>query len=111
MKHSLRNTTVSLPELALIAGTRAILGIGIGLLLADRLNSDQRKAVGWTMFSIGAISTIPLAFEVFGGERPTRTFRNRMEVIQKLQDRLCRSKSVRCRNDSLSSKPIPATVR
>jgi hypothetical protein len=75
MKHSLRKTTVSLPELALIAGTRAILGIGIGLLLADRVNPDQRKAVGWTMFSIGAISTIPLAFEVFGGERLARPLR------------------------------------
>jgi hypothetical protein len=54
------------PELALIAGTRAILGIGLGLLLADRLNLDQRKAVGWTMFAIGAISTIPLGIEIFG---------------------------------------------
>jgi hypothetical protein len=57
---------MSVPELALIAGTRAILGIGLGLLLADRLNLDQRKAVGWTMFAIGAISTIPLGIEIFG---------------------------------------------
>ena len=57
---------MSVPELALIAGTRAILGIGFGLLLADRLNLDQRKAVGWTMFAIGAISTIPLGMEIFG---------------------------------------------
>ena len=74
MIRSLRKTTVSLPELGLIAGTRAILGIGIGFLLAGCLNADQRKAVGWTMFSIGAISTIPLAFEIFGGERRARTF-------------------------------------
>jgi hypothetical protein len=33
MTHSLRKTTVTLPELGLIAGTRAILGIGIGFLL------------------------------------------------------------------------------
>jgi hypothetical protein len=57
---------MSVPERALIAGTRAILGIGLGLLLADRLNLDQRKAVGWTMFAIGAISTIPLGIEIFG---------------------------------------------
>jgi len=57
---------MTVPELALIAGTRAILGIGLGLLLADRLNLDQRKAVGWTMFAIGAISTIPLGIEIFG---------------------------------------------
>jgi len=57
---------MTVPELALIAGTRAILGVGLGLLLADRLNLDQRKAVGWTMFAIGAISTIPLGIEIFG---------------------------------------------
>jgi hypothetical protein len=55
---------LTLPELALIAGTRAMLGAGMALLLADKLNDDQRKAVGWTMFLIGAISTIPLAIDV-----------------------------------------------
>jgi len=61
---------VTLPELGMIAGTRAALGAGIALLLADRLNNDQRRAVGWTLFLIGAISTIPLALEVlFRDER------------------------------------------
>jgi hypothetical protein len=55
-----------------MAGTRAVLGVGIGLLLADRLNPDQRKVVGWTMFSIGAISAIHLAYEFFDRERRTR---------------------------------------
>ncbi|HSS29916.1 MAG TPA: hypothetical protein VLL06_02750 [Nitrospiraceae bacterium] len=66
MNQAISKATMSVPELALIAGTRAILGVGLGLLLADRLNLDQRKAVGWTMFAIGAISTIPLGFEIFG---------------------------------------------
>jgi hypothetical protein len=55
---------MTLPEIALIGGTRGILGAGLALLLADRLNNDQRKAVGWTMFLIGAISTIPLVLNV-----------------------------------------------
>jgi len=66
MNHAISKATMSVPEPALIAGTRAILGIGLGLLLADRLNLDQRKAVGWTMFAIGTISTIPLGIEIFG---------------------------------------------
>jgi hypothetical protein len=49
---------VTVPELFLIAGTRAALGAGIGLLLADRLNEDQRRAVGWTLLAVGVISTI-----------------------------------------------------
>lgn len=65
----MRETRVSLPELGLIAGTRAALGAGVGLLLADRLSQEQRKAVGWTLLALGALTTIPLAFEVLGGNR------------------------------------------
>ncbi len=60
----MKTTELTLPELALIAGTRALLGAGLGLLLADKLNEDQRKAAGWTMFLIGAATTIPLAISV-----------------------------------------------
>src|SRR5262249_36316799 len=68
-------TQVSLPELVLIAGTRAAIGAGIALLLADRLPADQRRAVGWTLLLLGAVSTIPLAFEVFGNGRLTNAAR------------------------------------
>jgi hypothetical protein len=65
----MRETKITIPELVLLAGTHALAGAGIGLLLANRLSDDQRKAVGWTLFLVGALSTIPLAFEVFGGQR------------------------------------------
>jgi hypothetical protein len=65
----MRETHVTFPELALIAGTRAMLGAGLGLLLADRLPDDRRKAVGWTLLLVGAISTVPLAIEVLGDSR------------------------------------------
>jgi hypothetical protein len=65
----MRETQITIPALALIAGTRAALGAGLGLLLADRLGNDQRKAIGWTLLLIGALSTIPLAFEVLGRNR------------------------------------------
>ena len=61
----MKKSELTLPEVGLIAGTRGMLGAGAGLLLADRLNDDQRKAIGWTLFIAGAISTIPLAIEVF----------------------------------------------
>jgi hypothetical protein len=65
----MRETRITLPELALVAGTRVALGAGLGLLLADRLAPDTRRAVGWTLFLVGALSTIPIAFEVLGGNR------------------------------------------
>src|SRR5512143_2953286 len=61
---NMKKAELTLPEIALIAGTRGMLGAGAGLLLADRLNNDQRKAIGWTLLIIGAISTVPLAIEV-----------------------------------------------
>ncbi len=62
----MRETRVTLAELALVAGTRAALGAGLGLLLADRLPEGQRRAVGWTLLLVGAISTVPLAIEILG---------------------------------------------
>ncbi len=60
----MKKADLTLPEIALIAGTRGMIGAGAGLLLADKLNDDQRRAIGWTLLIIGAISTIPLAIDV-----------------------------------------------
>jgi hypothetical protein len=60
----MKKTGLTLPEIAVIAGTRGALGAGAALLLADRLNKEQRKAAGWTLFLIGAVSTVPLALLV-----------------------------------------------
>jgi hypothetical protein len=55
---------LSMPELGLIAGTRALLGAGIGLLVADQLTPEHRRAVGWTLVGVGLLSTLPLAADV-----------------------------------------------
>ena len=57
----MKKARLALPELALIAGTRVMLGAGLALLLADRLDKEQRKAAGTALFLAGALSTIPLA--------------------------------------------------
>ena len=53
-------------EIMLLAGTRVALGVGLGLLLSTRLDDDQRKAAGWALVFVGAITTIPLAMDVIG---------------------------------------------
>jgi hypothetical protein len=56
---------ITRPELGFIVITRAMLGAGVALLLADRLSRDQRKAVGVTLSLIGAVTTIPAVLAVF----------------------------------------------
>ena len=69
---AMRETRVSLPELALIAGTRGALGFGVGLLVANRLSETQRRPLGWALLAFGILTTIPLAIEVLNRERMRR---------------------------------------
>ena len=62
----MKKRKLTLSEIALIASTRGMLGAGIGLLLSSKLNKDQRRAAGWTLVAVGAITTIPLAMNIFG---------------------------------------------
>ena len=54
----------TIPEIILIAGTRAALGAGLGLLIAGKLSSDVRRGAGWALLAVGALSTIPLVVDV-----------------------------------------------
>ena len=60
----LKERKVTIPELMLIGGTRVALGLGIGLLIRDKLNKDQRRAAGLALVIVGVVTTIPLAIEV-----------------------------------------------
>jgi hypothetical protein len=62
----MRSVELSLPELALIGATRGLLGVGIGLLLADKLAPEARPAVGRTLLAVGVASSLPLALLVLG---------------------------------------------
>jgi hypothetical protein len=57
----MKTTALSVPELMLIAGTRVALGIGIGLLIADKIGRDARRGAGCALLVVGVLSTIPLA--------------------------------------------------
>jgi len=59
-------TKLTVADIILIAGTRVVLGAGIGLLLSSRLNNDQRKAAGLSLALVGGLITIPLALGVIG---------------------------------------------
>jgi hypothetical protein len=55
---------LTVPEIILIAGTRVGLGVGVGLLLADKLSRDARKGAGWALLAIGGLSTVPIVINV-----------------------------------------------
>jgi len=56
---------LNLSDIVMIAATRGMMGVGIGLLAAGRLTDEQRRAVGCTLLTVGAVTTIPLAMRVF----------------------------------------------
>ena len=55
----------TIPDIMLIAGTRVALGAGLGLLISDRLNKDQRKGAGWALLAVGVLTTIPIVKGIF----------------------------------------------
>lgn len=60
----MKRKSLAIPEIALIAGTRAALGAGLGLLLGGRLKDSQRRAVGWTLLGVGVLTTIPIVAQL-----------------------------------------------
>jgi hypothetical protein len=62
----MKQRTLTIPEIGLIAGTRVALGIGIGLLISDRLYKDQRKAAGWALLGMGVVTTVPIVAGILG---------------------------------------------
>ena len=59
---------MTIPEIMLIAGTRAALGAGIGLLVGEKLNRDTRRGAAYALLLVGILSTIPIVFGIL--EKP-----------------------------------------
>jgi hypothetical protein len=62
----MKQKTLTLPEIILIAGTRVALGAGIGFLISDKLKRDQRRGAGWALLGVGVVTSIPLALGIIG---------------------------------------------
>ena len=60
----MKETRFTYPEVGLIGGTRALFGLGLGLLMGSRLSDSQRKTAGWTLLLVGAASALPLVLTV-----------------------------------------------
>lgn len=76
----MRNVTLPVPWFGFVVVTRAMLGIGVGLLMSDQLNRTNRRKAGWTLVSLGAATTIPAALAVLRRKRASLTIHPRAQM-------------------------------
>ena len=67
----MKTVELRLPTFGYIVATRAALAAGVGMLLADKIPASRRRAIGLTLVSIGAATTIPAAIALFRGRKDT----------------------------------------
>ena len=60
----MKQATLPIPELGVIAATRGMLAAGAALLVAEKIPVARRKKIGWPLFAIGVLTTIPLMIDV-----------------------------------------------
>jgi hypothetical protein len=58
------DVNLSWPLLGFVVGTRAALAFGLGLLVAEKIPEDRRRAIALTLIGIGAATTVPAARSV-----------------------------------------------
>jgi hydrogenase/urease accessory protein HupE len=54
----MKTLALNLPTFGFVVATRAMLGVGIGLLLSERLPAERRRVIGLTLVTIGAATTV-----------------------------------------------------
>jgi len=73
----------TMTELGHIMTARVSLGIGLGLLLANTLSKNQRRAVGSTLLLIGTGNAAIIGWELFGRRRSFRLSFGKQDSVQK----------------------------
>lgn len=66
----MKRIDLSLPEFGFIVATRAALGAGVGLLATRRSCRRTRQRAGLALLIVGALTTAPAAFLLFGRKHP-----------------------------------------
>ena len=73
----MKDVILNLPTFGFIVSTRAALGVGIGLLVSERLSAQRRRAIGAILIAVGAATTVPAAMSVIRGLRRTKQRKQR----------------------------------
>ena len=67
----MKSVVLPIPQLAFVVATRAMLGAGIGLLVAGLLPAAKRRALGRTLIAVGAATTVPAVLLIRRRIRPS----------------------------------------
>ena len=83
---SIPKTAEGLPLDGLLALTRAAFGLGLGMLVAERLNRPARQATAIALVSVGTLAAVPLlvkkAMERINRPETDRGARRRLRSIR-----------------------------
>ena len=62
----MKEVPLTLADIGMINGTRFVIGTGVGLLLADKMDHKTRKAVGISLLVSGILFSIPMGMSFLG---------------------------------------------
>ena len=83
---SIPKTAEQLPLEGLLALTRTAFGLGIGILVADKMNRPVRNVAAIALVSVGTLAAVPLlvraAMERINRPESERGSRNRLQSIR-----------------------------
>lgn len=83
---SIPKTSEQLPLDGLLVLARTAFGLGVGMLVADKINRPVRQAAAIALVSLGALASIPLlvklAMERINRPESERGSRNRLRSIR-----------------------------
>jgi hypothetical protein len=68
----MKSVHLSLPTFGFIVSTRAALGVGIGLLVSERLPAARRRALSAMLIAIGAATTVPAVVAIMRNMRRSK---------------------------------------
>lgn len=83
---SIPKTAEEIPLAGLLSLARTAFGLGIGMLIAEKIRRPVRKATGIALVSVGALAAVPLlvnvAMERINRPESDRGSRNRLRSIR-----------------------------
>jgi hypothetical protein len=64
-----KQVQLNYPTLGFVVVTRAMIGLGVGLLVADRIAPGHRRTIGAALVGAGAAATVPAIRAILQGTR------------------------------------------